>query len=220
MAEAHRDGAANARTVATRDRLLAGALRCLVEQGIAKTSARAIATAAGVNQALIFYHFGSVDALLAEACRHAAAGRVDRYRERLARVESLSGLLELGREIHAEEERDGNVAVLAQLLAGSQANPALGAATAAGLQLWVAEIETVLARVLAGSPLDGLVDVPDLARAVSASFVGLELYAGTDPEGGARAFAALDRLGSVAALLEDRNPVVRRAVAAALRRRV
>ncbi|HEV7628954.1 MAG TPA: TetR family transcriptional regulator, partial [Streptomyces sp.] len=42
----------------TRTKLLAGALRTVTEQGIAKTSARTIAAAAGVNQALVFYHFG------------------------------------------------------------------------------------------------------------------------------------------------------------------
>lgn len=73
---------------ATRLKLLEGALRTLVEQGIAKTSARSIATTAGVNQALIFYHFGSVDELLAAACVHGAEQRVSRYRERLAALDS------------------------------------------------------------------------------------------------------------------------------------
>lgn len=59
----------DARSLETREKLLEGALRTLVEQGIAKASARAIATTAGVNQALVFYHFGSVDELLAAACR-------------------------------------------------------------------------------------------------------------------------------------------------------
>ena len=209
---------AESRTVATRSRLLTGALTCLLDQGIAKTSARTIAAAAGVNQALIFYHFGSVDALLALACQEAAEQRVTRYRDRLAGVTSLGGLLAVGREIHAEEHADGNVAVLAQLLAGAQTNPQLGPATAAGLRLWIAEIEQVLDRVLAGTPLDGLVDAAGLARAVAASFIGLELYDGVDADGGARAFAALDQLAAIAALVDDRNPVVRRAVTVALRR--
>lgn len=202
----------------TRDRLLTGALSCLAEQGIAKTSARTIATAAGVNQALVFYHFGSVDALLAAACRHGAELRVARYRERLAKVTSLAELLDLGRTLHAEEHVGGNVAVLAQLLAGAQADPKLAPATAAGLGLWIDEVEQVLVRVLAGTPLAEHVDPAGLARAVAASFVGLELYEGVDPEGSARALAALERLVALAAVLEDQNPVVRRAVRAALRR--
>lgn len=75
---------------ATRLELLEGALRTLAEQGIATTSARSIATAAGVNQALIFYHFGSVDELLAAARVHGAERRVSRFRERFAALDSLT----------------------------------------------------------------------------------------------------------------------------------
>lgn len=205
------------RAGATRERLLAGTLTCLTEQGIAKTSARTIAAAAGVNQALIFYHFGTVDALLSAACQHAAEARVARYQGRLAEVGSLAELLDLGRAIHAEERADGNVRVLAQLLAGAQTNPQLGPATAAGLRLWIEELEAVAARLIADTPLAGLVDPAGLARAVAGSFIGLELYDGVDPDGSAQAFAALDQLAALAALLDDRNPVVRRAVTAALR---
>jgi AcrR family transcriptional regulator len=193
-------------------------MTCLLDQGFAKTSARTIAATAGVNQALIFYHFGSVDALLAAACREAAERRVDRYRGRLAEVTTLDGLLAVSREIHTEEHADGNVAVLAQLLAGAQTNPELGPATAAGLRLWIDEIERVLDRVISGTPLAGLVDATGLARAVVASFIGLELYEGVDADGGAQAFATLDQLVLLAGLVEDRNPVVRGAVTAALRR--
>src|SRR5690606_15036055 len=120
-----------------------------------------------VNQALVFYHFGSVDELLAEACRFGAEQRVAHYRERLGRVQSLPELLQLGRELHAEERRGGNVAVLAQLLSGAQTQQRLAPATSAGLALWIEEIEQVLTRVLARSPVAEFVDARGLARAVA-----------------------------------------------------
>ncbi|MFF5974473.1 TetR/AcrR family transcriptional regulator [Streptomyces sp. NPDC012769] len=203
----------------TRARLLQGALRSLVEQGIAKTSARSVAAAAGVNQALIFYHFGSVDELLAAACRHGAEQRVARHRERLRAVGSLSELLAFGREMHAEERAAGHVAVLGQLLAGAQTHPRLAPATAAGLDLWIAEIEQVLRRVLAGGPLDGLVDPAGLARALAASFVGIELYEGVDPAGADAALDVLEHLGGLMAALDELGPVTQKAVRYALRRR-
>ncbi|MFM9609740.1 TetR/AcrR family transcriptional regulator [Streptomyces niveiscabiei] len=202
----------------TRVKLLEGALRTLTEQGIAKTSARSVAATAGVNQALVFYHFGSVDELLAAACLYGAEQSVFRYRERFEEVESLSGLLALGREIHAAEQGFGHVARLGQLLAGAQTHPALGPATAAGLDLWIVEIEKVLRRVLGGTPFGEFTDPAGLARAVAASFVGIELYEGVDGEGAASALGALEQLGLLVGALEELGPISQRAVRQYLRR--
>ncbi|TWV33824.1 TetR/AcrR family transcriptional regulator [Streptomyces misionensis] len=202
----------------TKTRLLEGALRTLTEQGIAKTSARTVAAAAGVNQALVFYHFGTVDELLAAACRYGAEQAVARYRERLAAVTSLSELLAVGREIHEGERDGGHVALLGQLLAGAPTHPALGPATAAGLRLWIAEIEQVLTRLLAATPFAEFVDPAGLARAVAASFVGIELYEGADEAGARAALDALDQLASLVAAVEELGPVAQRAVRHRLRK--
>ncbi|MBK3640859.1 TetR/AcrR family transcriptional regulator [Streptomyces sp. MBT33] len=203
----------------TKTKLLEGALNVLTEQGIAKTSARTIASAAGVNQALVFYHFGSVDELLAAACRHGAEQAVARYRTRLAAVASLSELLTLGRRIHEEEREGGHVALLGQLLAGAQTHASLGPATAAGLDLWIAEIERTLTRVLPNTPFGEFADARGLARAVAASFVGIELYEGVDRQGAHAALDALEQLGALVAALEDLGPMAQRAIRHHLRRR-
>ncbi|MEV5429806.1 TetR/AcrR family transcriptional regulator [Streptomyces sp. NPDC052701] len=207
-----------ARSQETRTRLLEGALRTLTEQGIAKTSARTVAAAAGVNQALVFYHFGSVDELLAAACRYGAERSVALYRDRLSTVSSLSELLAVGREIHEQERAGGHVALLGQLLAGAQTHPSLGPATAAGLDLWIAELEKVLTRVLAGTPFGEFTDPAGLARAVAASFVGIELYEGADAAGATAALDALEQLGGLVSALEELGPVAQRAVRHRLRR--
>jgi AcrR family transcriptional regulator len=65
-----------------REKLLAGARRCLYEKGYADTTARDIVAASGTNLASIGYHFGSKDALL-------TAAMVEGFRElgeELARV--------------------------------------------------------------------------------------------------------------------------------------
>lgn len=50
-----------------REALLLGARRCLLEKGYTRTTARDIASVAGVSLAAIGYHFGSKEALLTEA---------------------------------------------------------------------------------------------------------------------------------------------------------
>ncbi|WKD32539.1 TetR/AcrR family transcriptional regulator [Streptomyces xanthophaeus] len=205
-------------SAATKEKLLEGALRTLAEQGIAKASARTVAATAGVGQGLIFYHFGSVDELLAAACRYGAEQRVARYRDRLAALGSLAELLEFARAMHEEERAAGNVALLGQLLAAGQTSPVLAAATADGLGLWIEELEKVLARLLAATPLDGYADPAGLARATAASFIGIELYEGVDPTGAGSALAALEQLAGLATVLEGLGSLSQRVVRHGLRR--
>jgi AcrR family transcriptional regulator len=196
----------------TKQRLIDGALTAIRTHGIAGTSARTIAAAAGANQALVFYHFGTVDDLIATACRVATEQRVELYRPRLAAVGSLRELLDLGRALHEEERAAGNVKVLAQTLAGAQMDEKLVAPTADALALWTSEIEVVLRRVLVDSPFTEMADPAGLARAVSAAFIGLELYEGVDPAGAASALDALEQLSLLLEVVESLGPMARRAL--------
>jgi AcrR family transcriptional regulator len=203
----------------TRSRLLDGALETLRTKGIAGASARSIAAAAGVNQALVFYHFGSVHELLATACAEASRERVAAYAEQFDAVGSLAELLELGMRIHEREQAEGNLIVLAQLLAGSQSDPELAAPTRLALNRWIDVVEQVLHRVLASSPFLDVLDIPGLARAISAAFVGLELYDGVDRPGAEAALGAIAQLGTLIDVVEDLGPASRRILRAKLRRR-
>jgi len=202
----------------TRQRLLDGAIATLRERGITGVSARTIAAPAGVNQALVFYHFGSVPELLKQACLAETEARVAPFLARMEQVGSLRELLDLGREIHAEERAAGNVAVLAQFLAGAQADPDLAETTAAALNLWIGGLERTLERLLSGSPVAELAEVEGLARAVAAAFIGLELFEGVDPAGGRAALDALERLAVLAEVVDELGPMARRALRAKLRR--
>jgi len=202
----------------TRARLLDGALRTLRDRGIAGASARSIATAAGVNQALVFYHFGSVDQLLTEACAHAARERVQLYSEQFDAVTSLSELVELGVRIHKHEGAEGNILVLAQMLAGAQSEPKLAPSALAALTMWIERIEVVLERVLLRSPLREFVDVPGMARALSAAFLGLGLYDGIDHDGADRALASVTRLDVLIEVIDDLGPAAQALLRTRLRR--
>jgi len=205
--------------VTTREKLLRATQVALVEDGIAHLSARTVATRAGVNQALVFYHFGTVSELVEAAARALCDESMAHYRERFAAVDSLTGLLALGEEVHAREQASGNVAVMAQLMAGAQRDEVLARAARYAMAAWVEEVEAVVRRVLEPSPVGDVVDAAGLARAISAAFIGLELYEGVDADGAAAALAALERLGVLVEAVDDLGPVARRAVRARLRRR-
>ena len=67
-----------------REALLAGAKRSLLEKGYAGTTARDIASAAGVSLAAIGYHFGTKEALLTEALIDAFADWDREFRQALS----------------------------------------------------------------------------------------------------------------------------------------
>lgn len=183
----------------TKRRLEVAALATIREEGIARVSARSVAGRAGCNQASIYYHFGSLHGLLTAASLRSTEARVATYRQRLATVGSLRELVALARELHAEERELGNVTVLAQMLAGGQADEDLREPTAAALQLWVDEVESTLRRLLASTALEGLIDVRGFARTVSASFIGIELMDGIS---GPDEPSPLDTLDQLVELLE------------------
>lgn len=207
------------RTLQTRRRLVDATMQTIREQGIAKLSARTIATTGGVNQALVFYHFGTVDGLVAEACRVTTAERVDRYRDALATVTSFGALLDVADRVRADEREAGNVAVLAQVLAASRGNPALAAAAGEAIGLWSAAVRPALQRLLETSPVGELFDADVLTDLASSAFVGIELMEPTRTHDAAAVEDPLARLRPVAELLDGLGPIARRAVRSVLRGR-
>jgi AcrR family transcriptional regulator len=65
------DGIADDRTAKARIR--DAAIDCFAESGIDGTTARKVATSAGVSPGLVIHHFGSMDGLRSECDRHVAA---------------------------------------------------------------------------------------------------------------------------------------------------
>jgi len=84
------------RQEATRSRLLQATLEVLRSRGVAQTTSREIATAAGVNLQAITYHFGSKDDLVAQALVHAVRTWIEPARTALTGIagDPLGGLLE------------------------------------------------------------------------------------------------------------------------------
>jgi AcrR family transcriptional regulator len=202
----------------TRAKLLAAAAASLRSDGIAGLSARVVAGRAGVNQALIFYHYKTVPALVDAAVRHSVDESLAQYRDALGGVTSLTNLLEVGRQLHERERAAGNVAIMAQVMAGAQHDPVLAGAARYAMDRWTEQVEAVVRRVLAGNPIADVIEPVGLARAISAGFIGFELYQGVDATGAALALDALERLGVLVDAVDDLGAVARRAVRSRLRR--
>lgn len=204
----------------TRTRLMDATVAVLADAGIAGLSARAVGARAGVNPALIYYHFDRLDDLLAEAAREVTEARASTYAQRLAEVADLQGLARAARDLHDEERRNGNLAMLAQLLAGSRAHPDLVPVLEANFDLLAGSVAGTIDRLLAGTALDDLLDARQLARTVSAGFIGIELLDTVTADDGAL-FDTLDTLAAIvdAVLSAGTIPtaIIRRRLASARR---
>jgi AcrR family transcriptional regulator len=87
------------RSADVRAALVTAAIGALRETGFAGASAREIAARAGCSQALVFYHFGSVNDLLLAALDEVSAARMAAYSDLLDQADSVTSLVDSAREI-------------------------------------------------------------------------------------------------------------------------
>jgi AcrR family transcriptional regulator len=164
----------------TKDRIVEAVVATLKEHGYAGASARTIAASGGFNQALIFYHFGSVrDALLA-ALDRTSAERMAAYRAAAAEATDVQDLVAVATEIYHEDLASGHITILAELIAGASTDRTLGPEIVTRIAPWIDFAREEIERVTAGSPLAQLVPADDLAYAIVAQFLGLELLTHLD----------------------------------------
>jgi AcrR family transcriptional regulator len=190
-----------ARSTEVRAALVSAAIDALRETGFAGASAREIAGRAGCSQALVFYHFGSVNDLLLAALDEVSSRRMSAYRGMLEQAGSAAALAESARSIFIEDLDTGHVRVLVEMITGAQAVPGLGEQVAQRLLPW-RELATEAARKALGrSAAARLLPPAEAAHALVAGFLGLELLATLDGDR-ATALAVFDRGKSIAKLLD------------------
>jgi AcrR family transcriptional regulator len=190
----------------TRQRIIDAALATVREEGFAETTARAIASKGGFNQALIFYHFGSVDDLLMEAYVQASERQIAHYAEAVAEVESLSDLVAIARRLHDEDLESGSVTEITQMMAAAT-DPIRGGALLDGFDGWIRLVEEALGRAAGNLPLAAAIPPREAAYAIAAMFLGIELMSRLDPSR-SEAKAVFDMMENVAGLIEQLAPTL------------
>jgi AcrR family transcriptional regulator len=156
----------------TKLKIAEAALETLKERGYARTSAREIAARGDFNQALIFYHYGSVEKLLLAVLDLVSDRRMEAYREPFLEAQTPAELLALVRRIHAEDLENGYVTVLSEMVGGGVSNAALGAQVIARLQPWMDMVEAKLREL---PLLASLIPPRDAAFALIALYLGVDM---------------------------------------------
>ncbi len=162
----------------TAQTILTATLETLRDEGFAGATSRAIARRAGCNQALIFYHFGSLESLLVTAMQQTSEERLARYREAVEPIATLDALLPVMASLWEEDKQAGHVQIVAQMIAGSANRPGLSARAVELMAPWTTLAEETFARVLpAGLP------TRELAYATVVWYLGANLVTYLSPDG-------------------------------------
>jgi AcrR family transcriptional regulator len=159
----------------TKLQIIEAALRTLKTKGFSGASARAIASEGDFNQALIFYHFGSVRKLLLAVLDLISERRMNEYGPAFERARSAPELAGLARTIYSEDLERGYITVLGEMVSGGVTDAGLGAEVAARIEPWIEMVERKLEQMLTGTPLRLLASPRDMAFGLVALYFGVDM---------------------------------------------
>ncbi len=180
--------------VDTRNLIVESALESLREDGFAGTSARTIARRGGFNQALIFYHFGTLDDLLLAALDRTSSERMQRYRSVLAEAKTLPDKIASATKLYREDLKSGHITVLSEMIAGSLSRPDLGPQIVERMEPWIDFAMEALREPLSATGLESVIPARTAAYAVVALYLGIDLLSHLE-EDNARTEALLEVAG-------------------------
>jgi AcrR family transcriptional regulator len=164
----------------TRQRLIEATIETLRSDGFASATAREISRRAGCNQALVFYHFGSVVELLLAALDEVSARRWERFGQALSVADGPSEVVDLAARVFEEDLDSGDAALLVEMIAGASSTPGLGAEIKTRLTPWTGFAREAVERALGSSTVGSVVQPDELANALVALYLGLELLSHLD----------------------------------------
>jgi len=164
----------------TRHRILDAAIETLCADGFSGTSARGIAKRGEFNQALIFYHYGSLIDLLLAALDETSRRRLDRYRDAISAIDDLPTAVAVAAQLYTEDIRCGHMTVLAELISGASSVSGLGEAIVERMQPWIDFTEEALQRLLGDTPLTTVFPVEQMAHGMVALYLGVEMLTHLD----------------------------------------
>ena len=158
----------------TRSRIIQAALETVRNEGLVGSSARAIARTGEFNQALLFYHFGSIEELLLESLTWANDQRVEQFTAQFEAAANLSDLVEVAYDLYVSEIHKYQSALVA-IVAGWPASSAVGRQVMDVLRPWDEMVQRSLRRCLDGSAFMQVMPANDLTFGLVSLLLGVEL---------------------------------------------
>ena len=175
-------GDSNEATGGTKAAIVEAAIETLKTRGFAGASAREIAKTRQLQS--------GADLLPLRKCpERAARGAGPRQRASNARVpsafeaaEDLSELAALAGDIYREDLENGYVTILGEMVAGAVSDADLGREVVARIQPWLEMVEDKVRFLVAGSLFEPLIPSRDIAFAIVALYLGVDMLSHLDQD--------------------------------------
>jgi len=193
----------------TRERILDATFRRLATDGYAALSLREIAKDAGINHALINYHFGTKDRLVIAVLDEANRQLLARQRQMYEEPGGFAAKWAQARRFYENDIASGFVRVQAELYAASLSNPGLREQFVPRVQAWKQVVsDAVREALLRYRPtLPKGFDAEAIASLISEFWLGMEFARLIgDADERARHDKALDAIQGLLEALEARAP--------------
>jgi AcrR family transcriptional regulator len=166
----------------TRQRILRATVELMAEIGIDRVRTRTIAERAGVNPALVHYHFGSIPALVMEAAedalRRELGPSVDVFRSGATMEDSIRAILEW---IKRYGERTAGSTILAEAMVKATRDPSFRRWTKRASQRFRSAILERLQAAQDAGELDPNLNLTAMAVLLAAALDGLLFHHLVDP---------------------------------------
>jgi AcrR family transcriptional regulator len=166
----------------TRERILEATVALMAEIGIDRVRTRAVAERAGVNPALVHYHFGSMSALVLEAAEYALIHELGPSIDAFAAGSTIQdGIVAILAWIEDEGRTPGST-ILAEAMVRSTRDPAFRDWSTHASRRFRALILQRLQMALDAGEIDRSLDIESTAVLLAAVLDGLLFHRLVDPE--------------------------------------
>ncbi len=166
----------------TRERILEATVELMAEIGIDRVRTRTIAERAGVNPALVHYHFGSIAALVMEAAEYALLQElgpsIDVFVSAATMQDGITAILEW---IEQRGQRTPGATILAEAMVKATRDPAFRRWTQQASRRFRGIILERLKTARANHEIDPALDIEATAVLLAAALDGLLFHHLVDP---------------------------------------
>jgi len=194
------------RLPSTKDQILRAARHVVQRDGVGDLAIRAVAAEAGVNLALVHYHFHSRDGLLLAVLEDLNAELLSRQRGMYSRSDtSLADKWKQAVKYYRADLKSGYVRVLLELAAHGYTNAQMADRVRATMRGWQDLLHDVIAEALPRLGVDAI-GADELTSILMSFWYGMEMRHLLDvPEAEGHLWRTLETIGKLLEQLEQRR---------------